>query len=74
MCVSENNVQDFAYILPQEELYKEVYLVIQDVLEMCWYKSLKFFCAATETARDVTQMYHNNKTVPLEMKKNQNID
>ena len=48
-------------MLPKEKPDKEVYLVIPDALQMGWCESPAFFCAATETARDIAENYHKDK-------------
>jgi hypothetical protein len=47
---------NFAYVLPQEE-GKPTTLVIPTSLQMGWVESPPYFCAATETARDVALDY-----------------
>ena len=63
MCVSEEDAWNFAYVLPQEHLDEEIYLVIPDALQMGWCESPAFFCAATETARDVAENYHATNAI-----------
>ena len=62
MCVNENDAWNFAYVLPKDKQDKETYLVIPDALQMGWCESPPFFCAATETVRDVAENYHKNNT------------
>ena len=45
-----------AYVLPHAE-GKQVRLVVPTYLQMGWIKSPPYFCAASETARDVAQQY-----------------
>ena len=47
---------NFAYVLPQEK-GEEVRLVVPNSLQMCWIESPPYFCADSETARDVAQKY-----------------
>ncbi|KAL7458421.1 hypothetical protein ACHAWC_009998 [Mediolabrus comicus] len=47
---------NFAYVLPQEE-GKPVKIVVPTSLQMGWIESPPFFCAASETARDVAEDY-----------------
>ena len=54
-CV-EGEEWNFAYILPQKE-GEPVLLVVPTSLQMGWVESPPYFCAATETARDVTMEY-----------------
>ena len=46
----------FAYALPQEE-GKPTKLVVPTSLQMGWIESPPYFCAASETGRDVAQQY-----------------
>ena len=46
----------FAYVLPQEE-GKPTKLVVPTSLQMGWIESPPYFCAASETGRDVAQQY-----------------
>ena len=47
---------NFAYVLPQKEGERPI-LVIPTSLQMGWIESPTFFCAASETGRDVAQQY-----------------
>jgi hypothetical protein len=47
---------NFAYVLPQEE-GKPTTLVVPTSLQMGWVESPPYFCAATETARNITSNY-----------------
>ncbi len=47
---------NFAYVLPQEE-GKPITLVIPTSLQMGWVESPPYFCAASETARDIATEY-----------------
>jgi len=47
---------NFAYVLPQEE-GMPITLVIPTSLQMGWVESPPYFCAATETARDIASDY-----------------
>ncbi len=49
---------NFTYVLPQEE-EMPITLVIPTLLQMGWVESPPYFCAATETARDVALDYYN---------------
>lgn len=46
----------FSYVLPQEE-GKPPVLVVPTSLQMGWIESPPYFCAASETGRDVAQQY-----------------
>ncbi len=49
---------NFSYLLPQDE-GKPTTLVVQTSLQMGWVESPPYFCAATETARDVASGFCN---------------
>ncbi len=51
---------NFPYVLPQHP-GQPCYLVIPTSLQMRWVESPPFFCAASETARDVAQDYCETK-------------
>ena len=55
MAVSEQDAWNFAYVLPGRTAGEPIQLVIPDALQMGWSESPPFFCAATETARDIIQ-------------------
>jgi hypothetical protein len=55
MAVNAEDAWNFAYVLPGGKPGDSVQLVIPDALQMGWSESPPFFCAATETARDVLQ-------------------
>jgi hypothetical protein len=65
MDCAEGEEWNFAYILPQEE-GKPTMLVIPTSLQMGWVKSLPYFCAVTETVRDIITEYtkHPVGTLP----------
>ena len=52
----EGEEWNFAYVLPQKE-GEPVKLVIPTSLQMGWIESPPYFCAASETARDVAEQY-----------------
>jgi hypothetical protein len=55
---------NFAYVLPQtEEAPKQ--LVIPTSLQMGWVESPPYFCAATETIRDIAMEYINTSVASL---------
>ena len=65
MCVSEENAWNFAYVLPKLSEEEPTQLVVPDALQMGWSESPAFFCAATETARDVADKnFDSNKEEP----------
>jgi hypothetical protein len=51
---------NFAYVLPQEDGMPTT-LVVPTLLQMGWVKSPPYFCAATETSRDVATEYAETK-------------
>ncbi len=51
---------NFSYVLPQHP-GQPCYLVVPTSLQMGWVESPPFFCAASETARDVAQDYCETK-------------
>ena len=52
----EGQEYNFAYVLPQLA-GEQIYIVVPTSLQMGWVESPPFFCAASETARDVAQDY-----------------
>jgi hypothetical protein len=54
MIVDEESKWNFAYVLP-EEPGQPTRLVVPSALQMGWTESPGYFCAATETARDIVQ-------------------
>jgi hypothetical protein len=56
MDCAEGEEYNFAYVLPQEE-GKPVTLVVPTFLQMGWVESPPYFCATTETARDIVATY-----------------
>jgi hypothetical protein len=53
MAVNADDAWNFAYVLPGAGPNNPIQLVIPDALQMGWSESPPFFCAATETARDI---------------------
>ena len=65
MCVNSDDAWNFAYVLPGGAPGDPVQLVIPEALQMGWGESPPFFCAATETARDIAQHnFDTNKVMP----------
>ncbi len=56
MDCAEGEEWNFAYVLPHEE-GKPTKLVVPTLLQMGWVESPPYFCAATETSRDVAMDY-----------------
>jgi hypothetical protein len=55
---------NFAYLLPRLALDEPLKLVVPRSLQMGWRDSPPYFCAATETARDVAADYNQDETLP----------
>jgi hypothetical protein len=55
MVVPEEEEWHFAYVLPKAHPDEPLQLVVPSCLQMGWCDSPAFFCAASETARDITQ-------------------
>ena len=56
MSVSKEDAWNFCYVMPSSEVIEnidDVHLVVPTCLQMGWCESPPFFCAASETARDV---------------------
>ncbi len=51
---------NFTYVLSQDK-GKSITIVVPTSLQMGWVESLPYFCAATETARDVAADYCNTQ-------------
>ena len=57
MVVNEDKAWNFAYVLPPENDDDPIMLVVPNALQMGWSESPPFFCASTETARDVADKF-----------------
>ena len=57
MCAPEGDRENFCYVLPQipGQPANEIQLVVPAALQMGWTSSPAFFCAATETGRDIAE-------------------
>ena len=66
MNVEQGGEWNFAYVLPPYDESTDIELVIPCALQMGWCESPAFFCAATETARDVavTKIAKHQGTLP----------
>ena len=53
----EGQEWNFCYVLPNTDPSAPVQLVVPTSLQMGWIESPPFFCAASETARDVAEQY-----------------
>jgi hypothetical protein len=63
MIVEPESEWNFAYVMPQKP-GEPIRLVIPSALQMGWNESPAYFCATTETARDIAQQWIDEK-VPL---------
>ena len=67
MCVNSDDAWNFAYVLPGGHPNDPIQLVIPEALQMGWGESPPFFCAATETARDIAQEnFDTNVPIPAQ--------
>ena len=58
MCVPEKDETQFCYVLPHDPSQprpSETMIVVPVALQMGWTSSPPFFCAATETGRDIAE-------------------
>jgi hypothetical protein len=57
MCVPQGSAENFCYVLPHlpGQPSEDIQIVVPDALQMGWTSSPAFFCAATETARDIAE-------------------
>jgi hypothetical protein len=62
MVVAEGKEWNFAYVLPKRKTDTDFHIVVPSALQMGWAESPPFFCAASETARDVAEVL---ATAPL---------
>lgn len=53
--IEEEGRWNFAYVLPPRSTDEEPHIVVPNSTQMGWVESMYFFCAASETARDVSQ-------------------
>ena len=66
IAVPTDDEYNFAYVLPQipGEDPEDIQIVIPSALQMGWTSSPPFFCAATETARDIAQHLSQARPAP----------
>ena len=57
LVVDEEEALNFAYVLPSENKDDPIMLVVSNALQMGWSESPPFFCAGTETTRDIADKY-----------------
>lgn len=62
--VEEAGRWNFAYVLPPRSPTEEPHIVVPNSTQMGWVESMYFFCAASETARDVSQQLLNKPPLP----------
>jgi hypothetical protein len=67
MAVSNENAWNFCYVLPSHDTttsINDIELVVPNSLQMGWCESPPFFCASTETARDVIATLIDGDSLP----------
>lgn len=65
MAVHPDDAWNFAYVLPASTPTSPPELIIPQAIQMGWSESPAFFCAATETARDIANtMFEENIPLP----------
>ena len=64
MIVPESEEYNFCYVLPRLSEDEPIQLVVPSSLQMGWKFSPPYFCAATETARDVAEDLKTKPTLP----------
>ena len=67
MAVNEEDAWNFCYVLPQAEAVEnieDILIVVPNCLQMGWCESPPFFCAASETARDVIEALLEEVNLP----------
>jgi hypothetical protein len=67
MAVNEEDAWNFCYVLPQAEAVtniEDILIVVPSCLQMGWCESPPFFCAASETARDVIEALLEEVNLP----------
>ena len=66
MCVPTDAEEQFCYVLPQipGASPEEIMIVVPAALQMGWKSSPPFFCAATETGRDVAEWLREQLFLP----------
>ena len=67
MAVSEDDAWNFCYVLPQSAPVtniEDILIVVPSCLQMGWCESPPFFCAASETARDVIEALLEEVNLP----------
>jgi hypothetical protein len=67
MCVPQADELQFCYVLPQlptDDPNSDIMIVVPAALQMGWTSSPAFFCAATETGRDIADFLRTQPTLP----------
>lgn len=68
MAVNDENAWNFCYVLPSDDHnddIDDILIVVPNCLQMGWCESPPFFCAASETARDVIEALLQEVTLPI---------
>lgn len=76
MCVPEQDEEQFCYVLPNDPNSPgaEPQLVVPAALQMGWKSSPAFFCAATETGRDIAEFLRKQPRLPPHPLEHHTID
>ena len=62
MIVTREERWNFAYVMPSKP-GEDSMVVVPSALQMGWNESPAFFCAATETVRDLSQIWMEHNTI-----------
>ena len=62
LIVKGDDCYNFAYVLPQKP-GEPTRIVVPSAVQMGWVESPPYFCAVTETARDLTEFHIQNRTL-----------
>jgi len=62
LVIGPDNAWHFCYVLPALDT-DPIQLVVPTSLQMGWFKSLAFFCTASETASDIAQWLLNSQAL-----------
>ena len=77
LAVSDENAWNFCYVLPSFEPVADIddtLIVVPNCLQMGWCESPPFFCAASETARDVIDSLLQEVNLPAHQFEDQMLD
>ena len=64
LIVPEEDEFNFCYVLPCQTSQQPIQIVVPSSLQMGWTSSPPYFCAATETARDVAEILRAQPSLP----------